>query len=111
MEDMSEDYMELGLEETIREGDFYILNSGTRSLVVGNWIGLKVCESPWKIYRPHSTLIRDAAIELLRDAYGDDEIAFGINGDTYTTVKGSLVAKLREAFGISIEQLRKGGEA
>jgi hypothetical protein len=45
------DYIELDLDETIREGDFWILKSGDRSLIIGNWIGLSVCISPWKVYR------------------------------------------------------------
>jgi hypothetical protein len=46
-----DDYIELGLDETIREGDFYLINSDTQYPFVGNWIGLRVCESPWKVYR------------------------------------------------------------
>jgi hypothetical protein len=90
------DYIELDLDETIREGDFYLINSDARHSFIGNWIGLKVCEAPWEAYRPRSTLIRDAAIEVLRGAYSDDEY-----------IDARALEDLRNAIGISIEELRE----
>jgi len=102
------DYIELGPDDVIREGDQF--RPGWTPFTMPE-PGTKVSDYPnIKFLRLRSEFIRDAAIELLRDAYGDNEMAFAIEDETYTTIKGMLVKKLREAIGISVEDLRKGGE-
>lgn len=98
--------------EYIRKSDF-----GFVAMKCKHWsheyiAGFKCIEwgdlTQWPMPEREFEKIRDAAIELLREAYGDNEIAFCLQDDTYTTLKGSLVNKLREALGISVEELREG---
>jgi len=93
---MSE-YIELKPDDVIRPGDEFRPGLNPFAMPV---IGSKVSEYPnLKMLRPRHVVIRDAAIELLRGAYSDDEY-----------VDARALDDLRQAIGISIEDLRKGGD-
>jgi hypothetical protein len=101
---MTDDYIELGQDDVIREGDFHITNYGSHSPFIGNWIGLSVCECPWKVYRPRATAIRDAAVELLKELYEmEASDRWHEKFDSFTLYAAN---KLRNAIGISFEELR-----
>jgi hypothetical protein len=92
------DYIELGPDDVIRDGDEIQVDEFVK--VVPELVGMPIRRSTAsKFRRPRSTLIRDAAIEVLREWL-------------FTPGDGVEVAmyELRKAIGVSIEQLRKGGD-
>ena len=100
-----DDYVPLGPDETIRENDIFDTPNRTFVMPV---IGSKASDYlGLRLKRPRSTVIRDAAIALLRDAYILDDTTGGAYDDVYIDVNLHLAEALREAIGISVEDLRK----
>jgi len=97
------DYIELGPDDVIRGGDESRPKGIDLDWCECKYNGVLVSELPsYEFRRPRLTLIRDAAIELLRDAYSGTFCSMStFNVD---------LKNLREAIGISIEDLRKGGD-
>lgn len=106
---MSSDYIELGPDDVIRERDEYQKPGLDRPWhKVKCWYGDKVSDWPnfaWR--RPRSTLIRDAAIELLRKLYCDKYELKNVDESLIDRLFPGA-KKLREAIGISVEELREG---
>ncbi len=91
------DCIDLGPDDILREGDEQKLREPLCRWfpVYHERIGSKAaCDEGWMFRRPRHTLIRDAAIELLRDAL--------FFRDCLTDSEDAL----REAIGISVEELR-----
>lgn len=102
---MNNDYIELGPDDVIREGDEqkYCGDLCKWFPVYRERIGFKAKhDDGWIFRRPRSTLIRDAAIDLLEALEKDYR-----EGD-YIAVLAAK-AKLEAALGKS-KELRKGGE-
>ena len=97
---MSNDYIVLTRGDVIREGDEERPSDfGLRWYpVYASRVGSPVQSHPeYTFRRPRSTLILDAAIELLREGYREKH---------NLGKQAELAEKLREAIGISIKELR-----
>lgn len=91
-----DDYIPLGPDETIREGDIFDTPNRTFVMPV---IGSKVSDYPGlRLKRPRSTVIRDAAIDLLWYFHVDDD---------RPTEPWPPAEALRLAVGVSVEEIRK----
>lgn len=96
---MNNDYIELGPDDVIREGDQFRPKGIPFTMPEP---GTKVSDYPnVKFLRLRSEFIKDAAIELLR------AIDYRLDGAKH--ILQDVTESLREAIGISIEELR-GGE-
>jgi hypothetical protein len=106
------DYIELKPDDVIRVGDewsriendddgpWWVLPESIGELKVG-FIGDSAKQHPnIKFRRPRSTLIRETAVALLRYMYGSAMFYGGFEIDK--------IKALREAIGISVEELREG---
>lgn len=97
---MTDDYIELtDPNEVIREGDILLWVSGARTeaeCMVGQKLGETVFV---RIERPRSTVIRDAAVALLRACYG-------VPMNPIVESVWPEAKALREALGYTVEELR-----
>lgn len=96
---MKDDYIELNdPNEVIREGDeLKIKNSDTDWAPCESCVGDSIGEDRhFAFRRPRSTVIRDAAIELLRKVYAERDEEY--MHEEYPA--------LRKALGLTIEELR-----
>ena len=93
-----DDYIPLGPDETIREGDIFDTPNRTFVMPV---IGSKASDYPnLRLKRPRSTVIRDAAIDLLWCFYCE-------RPKMLETEPWPPAEALRLAVGVSVEDLRK----
>lgn len=91
-----DDYVPLGPDEIIRDGDIFDTPNRTFVMPV---VGSKASDYPsLRLKRPRSTVIRDAAIDLLWYFYVAED------GPTETWPPAEA---LRSAVGVSVEDLRK----
>ena len=91
-----DDYIPLGPDETIREGDIFDTQNRTFVMPV---IGSKARDYPGlRLKRPRATVIRDAAIDLLWYFYAADD---------RPTELWPPAEALRQAVGVSVEELSK----
>lgn len=88
------DYIPLGPDETIREGDIFDTPHRTFVMPV---IGSKASDYPnLRLKRPRSIVIRDAAIDLVKRLYYSDERIF---------YDWSEVSELMDAVGVTVDDL------
>ena len=91
-----DDYVLLGPDDEIREGDIFDTPHRTFVMPVA---GSKVRDYPGlRMKRPRSTVIRDAAIDLLWYFYGADDRP----SELWPPAEA-----LRQAVGVSVEELRQ----
>ena len=105
MEDKN--YVALGPDDVVREGDEVLKHHNMDWVLVDHWhFGKCDAWSSFIFRRPRSTLIRDAAIEVLRWHYiGRGRANAFLFEDACPAIKN-----LREAIGLSLDDLLIGAK-